>query len=455
MRVSSRRIATHLVAAAALLPVAANAQGRIIPPIINTWYPLGPGTHWLQWNTTVTDTGTLYCKKGAKIEADPGTFIKVRGVLKAWDTDFYCPAGKWGGIEFTTSKSGESYLENCKILDAGGAGEGAAILCLGTRTVFPDPRLVGCDIIDSAGDGVRSIGARPRLTNCTISDCAGVAVRNTLGGYVYFAGASSFSGNRSDTVTFDRGGHGLIFPQVWRHPGPGIYYRVLGTVGTRPGGTITIRPGVELRMGNGVCLIADRGPINARGTAGSPIVIRGTGNWPGQWGGIFIKRGGAPSTFRYCEVRHGGGKTCCCGKAPHLAAVGATRRGGVTVQNCTFSNGGGPGIWVEDAIVGVTNSEVRNHADMGFVVLGAGQLTVQYSTIANNGRAGVYNASSDRVALTPYNDLLRNGQYEVVNMSTRNVPAQLNNWGVPPPEINRRIYDGMDAPGLGLGIVQF
>lgn len=450
MGTTSRRIATYFVAAAALLAVAAHARAKDIPPLIDTWYPLGPGTHTLRSSTTVT--GTLYCKPGARVEAQPGTFIKVHGMLKATNTQFYCTSGKWGGIEFTTSRSTDSLLRNCQIRDAGGGGERAAIVCLGTRTIFPAPRLVSCTISRSAGDGVRSIGGAPRLQNCTIEDCEGAAARNTLGGYVDFESPCTAVGNRSNSVIFDRKGHGVIFPQIWKPAG--FPYRVLGDVGTRAGGRITIRPGVELRMGNAVCLIAEGGPIDALGTAGSPIVIRGTANWSGQWGGIFIKRGGAPSTFRFCNIRNGGARTCCCGRAPHLFAIGATAGGGVTVQDCRLSDGAGPGIYVENAIVSVTNSVVRNHADMGIVLLGTGQLTVEYSTIAGNSRAGVYNSSSGRAELTPNNKLLRNGQYEVVNMSTRNVPAQLNDWGVTTrAEISRRIYDGRDARGLG--IVQF
>jgi hypothetical protein len=447
MCLSRRGIAASLVAAAALLAASISAHAKDIPPLIDRWYPLGPGTHTLRSSTTVT--GTLFCKPGARVQAEPGTSIKVHGVLKASNTRFYCQGGNWGGIEFTTTRSSESLLTNCAIENAGGVGERAAILCVGTRTIFPAPRLVNCTISRSGGDGVRSIGGAPRLRSCTIEKCAGVAVRNTLGGYVDFESPCRAIDNRSNTVTFDRNGHGVIFPQIWKPAG--FYYRVLGDVGTRAGGRITIRAGVELRMGNAVSLIADGGPIDAFGTAASPIVIRGTANWSGQWGGIFIKRGGAPSTFRYCHIRNGGARTCCCGKAPHVVVIGATKRGGVKLYDCTLSSGAGPGIYVENGVLSLTNSRVRGHADMGIVALGSSQVTVEYSTLLANGRAGVYNASSGNVVLTPKNRFVRNGQFEVVNMSTLDVPAQLNDWGVTTPrEISQRIYDGRDAPGLGI-----
>ncbi len=450
MCLSRRGIAACLVAAAALLAASASSYAIDIPSAINAPLTLPGGqTHRLVSDTTIAEAGTLVCEAGARVRAEPGRLLTVRGVLQAEGTRFFCPTGKWGGIEFRTTKSSQSKLEFCQIEDAGGAGERAAILCEGTRTIFPAPSLIGCRIIRSAGDGVRSIGGAPMLKNCTISDCAGIAVRNTLGGYVKFENPCTAIGNRSNTVTFDKTGHGVIFPQEWRPAG--FYYRILGDVGTRARGRITIQAGVELRMGNGVSLIADRGPINAFGTAASPIVIRGIGNWSGQWGGIFIKRGGAPSTFQYCDIRNGGARTCCCGKASHLVAIGATRRGGLRVRNCKLRSGAGPGIYVEDAIATVTNSVVRDHADMGVVVRGTGQLTVSGSTIQANGRAGVYSDSSGAVVLTPNNSLLSNGQYEVVNESANGIPARRNNWGVSTARaIARRIYDGQDKPGLGI-----
>ena len=427
-----------------------------LPTTINTDTVLDPSqTYRLQGYTRVEGGVRLECPAGTVIKAPHRVVMTVYGKLLANGTPTspvvftWADAGKkWGGIEFRGTGSSASVLVNCRIEHAGNGGHGAAIICLGTLTTAPSPTLRACEILDSAGAGVRSIGGAPKLDNCLISGSAGAAVLNSLGGYVYFVTPCRRGRNGSNTVTFDSGGHGIIFPQSWRRAG--FPYRILGTVGTRRGGRITIQPGVELRMGNGVFLIADRGPIRARGTRGRPIVIRGTQRWRGQWGGIFIKPGGGSSLFRHCHVSHGGAKTCCSGAAAHLAAIGATRRGGVTIQNCSFTAGAGPGIWLEDTVATITGTKISDHIDMGLVTLGTGRLTVENSEIRRNGRAGCYHGGSGFVELSPDNSIVGNGQFDVVNMSTRNINARGNTWGVTTRRaIARRIFDGADSPGLG------
>ena len=421
--------------------------------------------------------------------------------------------GGWGGIQFRTNESSASKLTNC-VIEWAGSGTEAGVLCSGSLTVAPQPTLTRCEIREIAGDGIRNVGAAPKLAACSIHDCTNCAILNLYGGYAYFINPCQASGNGSDTETFHHEGHGLIFPETWRPAG--FPYRVLGRVGTQDGGKLTIEPGVEILVGPDADLIADRGPIIAQGTARKPIVIKSLSGSPGGWGGIYVYQNGAGSVFRHCQISGGGqngeahllvrdarlnggvtldhtdiaggaasglylwnavvqltnssvrghagwGITAASNTKLTITASDITKNAqdGAAVQARALSVptdaalATASGAYLYDTNATIADSTINRNGGWGLVCAGSTQLQLQHTQVIGNGQDGVYNASTSSVQLTPNNTLARNGGYDVVNASSRSVPAQSNFWGVTTEaQIAQRIYDGNDAC-CGVGKVIF
>jgi hypothetical protein len=332
-------------------------------------------------------------------------------------------------------------LTHCRIRKAGGWPSGAAVLFSGATGEVPQPTLRSCHIIESHGDGLRSNLGAPLLENCTIRGSAGRAVVLAVGGAIDFATPLIAEGNGSNTVNFDRGGYAVTSPQLWKNSG--LPYVGEGPITVLQGGSVEIDPGIELRFASGAHLAAAGGPIKALGAETQPIIFRGLpDSATGEWGGLMIQTGGAGSTFSHCIVRRGGAQ----GMA-HLLAIAAAS---VTVRHCSFSDGAGPGIYLQDSVADISDTDILRHAGVGVAATGASQVTIARCRIGENGGGGVHLAGGATLALTPANVLTGNGKYEVVNDSPRTVQARGNWWGcTAASEIAPRIFDHCDNPSLG------
>ena len=401
----------------------------------------------------------LLVRAGQKLTIEPGVDLLfgsqtqgliTYGVLSARGTaeapiEFRPAGGSWGGIEFRGGGSSRSVLTHCRIRKAGGWAGGAAILFSGATGEVPQPTLRSCYVIESHGDGLRSNLGAPLLDNCAVRGCAGHAVVLAFGGTVDFATPLTAEGNGSNTVNFDRGGYAVTTPQRWKNCG--LPYVGDGPITVLGGGSVEVDPGVELRLARGAHLAAAGGPIKALGTETQPIIFRGLpDSATGEWGGLMIQTGGAGSTFCHCVVRRGGAE----GTAQLLAIATAS----VTVENCSFSDGAGPGMHLQDSVADISDTAILRHSGAGVAATGASQVTLARCRIRENGGGGVHIAGGATLTLTPANVLTANGKYEVVNNSPRTVQARGNWWGCAAAnQIALRIFDHCD--NLSLGAVVF
>jgi len=413
--------------------------------------------YWVTQDTWIMAGATVTCEQNVLVKAKPGARLMVYGTLIAAKTTFRTAkpkptlADRWGGIWFVGADCSASRLtEGCSIQAAGapvqdpGLGSvSAAVVVWGDGQDVPKPELHSCQIAGSAGDGVLVIAAAPVLDQCTIARCTGRAVVFHGGGIADFAAPCVAAGNGANAAVFEGGGNGVFFPQQWR--APGFPYVVESVVSVLQGGSITIDPGVQLKMKTNAWLVADRGPITAPGLADKPITIAGATTGAGAWHGIVVNAGDTGSSFEYCEVTGGG-----VGGAADLSVTG----GEVTVANCRFAKGAASGLWLQDCTAHVTGTTIEDHlSGVGIGILGSTRATISECLIRRNGLAGVHLNGRPSVTLTPHNALLHNGSYDVINNTPNTVDAQWNYWGVVSAKVvSRRIFDGRDARGLGVVI---
>ncbi len=180
------------------------------------------------------------------------------------------------------------------------------------------------------------------------------------------------------------------------------------------GVTLTIEPGVIVKLNGSFRSMVIWGTLSAAGSAGNPIVITSlkddsvggddggdgpTVGAPGDWYTIYFWAGDALSSMRHVDVRYAGyGSTY--GSAPltvYKAGTGMPNAGQpttLTVEDSTFRYSAGSGIYVFEGNLVLRRSVVSDNGSDG-VNLSLGGLTADQNTISNNGRKGV------QILLTP------------------------------------------------------
>jgi RHS repeat-associated protein len=211
-------------------------------------------------------------------------------------------------------------------------------------------------------------------------------------------------------------------------------YVLDGDVSVAPGATLTIQPGVVVKLNGAFRTMTVNGTVNAVGTSANRITFTSiqddsiggdcggdgpTTGAPGQWYYIRVESGNANSTFDYVDVRYGGngssdiqyGALRASGTSTSITVDHANitdnqRAGillgngcascpsGVTIKNSLLArNGAGISAVNAWAIVGAGNT-IRDNAGNGlFFNLTSGytglRSTVTRSDIAQNGGNGV------------------------------------------------------------------
>lgn len=211
-------------------------------------------------------------------------------------------------------------------------------------------------------------------------------------------------------------------------------YVLDGSVSVAAGATLTIQPGVVVKLNGAFRTLVVSGTVNAVGTSANRITFTSiqddsiggdcggdgpTTGAPGQWYYISVESGNANSTFDYVDVRYGGngssniqyGALRASGTSTSITVDHANitdnqRAGillgngcascpsGVTIKNSLLArNGAGISAVNGWAIVGAGNT-IRDNAGNGlFFNLTSGytglQSTVTRSDIAQNGGSGV------------------------------------------------------------------
>jgi pimeloyl-ACP methyl ester carboxylesterase len=184
-------------------------------------------------------------------------------------------------------------------------------------------------------------------------------------------------------------------------------YIVDSTVTVSPGSTLTIEPGVVIKLSGANSLVV-AGTLDARGTSDEPIYFTslkddvggdanndGTSSTPAasDWYGIEF-RSGSVGTLEHAVVRYAGHRNSRKKTIPAVYNTGGT----VTISNSIIADNNIYGIGQTAGSIDLSSSTVSN-TDYGVVVLG-GDAVISDSIFESALRSGVLSDGSGAITLT-------------------------------------------------------
>jgi hypothetical protein len=137
-------------------------------------------------------------------------------------------------------------------------------------------------------------------------------------------------------------------PATLEDLGDGVDYTVGCTIQVSNYNTLTIKPGVTIQFDGpnaGISVSGGTyggGGLKMEGTAGKPIILEGKTATPGSWFGVAVNAVNANNVWQYVTVRDAGAGTYAAGVLLDNANTGTMQ---VSIQNCSFINNKGYGIW--------------------------------------------------------------------------------------------------------------
>ncbi len=293
----------------------------------------------------VEKTGHLTIDPGVEIQVDTGFYVD--GTLTAVGTAAEPilitgikkqPGGWWGldiGGDYTQlasatldyviieygGRTGDAYDANLNVSDAN-----VSI----THTILRH----------SKGHGLLNDGGSPdqpftiTVADTTIVDNGGDAVVcSDESCYMTLSNLTVTGNGRNGLVQRTAVGHDTLWPNI------GLPYFVEGQGGVADGGTLTIEPGVEIRMAQDASFQV-HGALYANGTPDKPIIFTGTQAQPGWWERIQVEHEGV-AELKYCDISYGG-------KTIQDFVVGQVQiaSGAVVMSDCRIHHSGSAGISV-------------------------------------------------------------------------------------------------------------
>jgi hypothetical protein len=273
----------------------------------------------LPWRLTggVVFTGTanpvLVLPAGLTIGSEPGGSLTFEsGGLQAGTTGgspvvLESTGSGWGGIR--TAHGGESTLRNVQLRDCGFSA-GACLDVDAFNETDAGILLEDVTIRGAASAGIR-FGTwghfRAGSHDITITQSGGVPIDLTPEGVTSIP-PGYYTGNASDAIRV-RGG--LVWQSATWHD-LGVPYLAPNGFSvssiSAPGPTLTLDPGVAVRMGLGTVFHVDIGALQAVGTSARPITFSSvTPGTPGSWMGIELASGGDASLrLEYVDLADAG-----------------------------------------------------------------------------------------------------------------------------------------------------
>ncbi|MCA9968824.1 MAG: right-handed parallel beta-helix repeat-containing protein, partial [Anaerolineales bacterium] len=367
---------------------------------VNTTWTLAGSPYQLAANIAVAPGVTLRLDPGVTVEAD-GVGLDVAGTLLAQGTmtqpvtftGASPTPGIWDGIRIhgTAQTPNTGSMLAHTVVEYGGDH-----LRYNLFLEYADVSLAGGALRHSLRDGLYAVHSTAAISGTAFSQNGGYAAlfEQASGDLDLHNLSASQNGHdgialKSTTLT---GAH------TWEDGGvPYLLAGVVGVhhVGTAPGSTLTIEPGVVVQS-EGVGFYVE-GQLQAVGTAVSPILFTADTPTAGSWDGLHIQgTAQAPntgSTLAYVTVAYGGQY-----KSANLHLDWAA----ATITHCTFrdavSLGAFPvhGILAADSTAVIRDSHFANNHDYAvyFSALSADPV-LENLTAAGNGTDGIALIHSD------------------------------------------------------------
>ena len=153
----------------------------------------------------------------------------------------------------------------------------------------------------------------------------------------------------------------LIGINIWRTQDDPILISEDVIVGS--GASLTIEPGVTIKLSNGANLRIEGGKVEAKGNASLPILFTSAASQPqaGDWGGIIVNKNGT-LTLSQVDIRYGGSDKAPISDPKHPALLVTDSRLEMTASSVTQSDGAGL-IILGKSSGSVTRSAFNNNAD--------------------------------------------------------------------------------------------
>ncbi len=335
---------------------------------------------------------------------------------------------RYGGSYVQTANlavvnGGSISITNCSSNQANGAGVYVDNSSLSVSGLNVSDNTYGVFVQNRSGltvSGVTATGcsygiyaescSSPTITSNTLTNNGtGVYVSNcsspTITNNVYNGntnGAARMSGSIGGSITVGGGSasgngvNGLVVSgcttvsNTQFHPASGFPY-VISDLAVSAGNTITFDPGCVVKFRDWSSRIECAGGVVANGTSGSPINFTsfkddsvggntdGTSDSPsnGDWNHIQISGAGAQGSFKYCNVRYGGGSYQ---PYANLACSGGAS---LNVANSIISNSANYGIYGKSSSVTASASTVTD-CGTGVYLYGCTSASVSGYTVKNN-----------------------------------------------------------------------
>ena len=159
-------------------------------------------------------------------------------------------------------------------------------------------------------------------------------------------------------------------------------YTSSGSVTVSSGVTLTVEPGVQVKMGGTTAELIVNGTLNAQGTAGSEIVFTSTAdNAVNQWRGIRLDAGSGSSVLDHVEVRRAGYQS--------YAAV-SVNAGSPTISNSNLHDNGGTGMALGGASPTIAANIISDNLRNGIYGSAASGTSIHDNTVEDNRESGIY-----------------------------------------------------------------
>jgi len=181
----------------------------------------------------------------------------------------------------------------------------------------------------------------------------------------------------------------------------GSPYVIAGNLRVAQGATLTIQPGVVVKMGSTFTMVTINGQLVAQGAVDNPIVITSvqddsadgvdsggdgaSAGAPGQWYSIRIDAAASyASSFDHVDVRYG-----AYGSADYGYGALNVSAGTATISNSRFHHNQRSGIYVYGSSEAVISKTRLDHNANGASAIG-GTVSISNSVIDHNSNTGVY-----------------------------------------------------------------